>query len=107
MIDQFYNWLQQKAHILAAIFVGAVITTAYGWRSFGSAARQMIAGLGCGYYFGPVAHYIITHMTPFTDDSAIGMAYCATAISGLWIVEGIVFAAKRWAQNPSLPKGGQ
>lgn len=104
MIEHLQTWLQEKASILAAITVGALMTSAYGWRTPGSAIRQMIAGLGCGYYFGPVTHYFITHMTPFAGDSAAGMAYCATAISGLWIVEGIVFSARRWSKNPTLPK---
>lgn len=104
MYDTIDHWLQQKAHILAAIFVGALMTTAYGWRSPGIAIRQMIAGLGGGYYFGPAAHYFLQKLTPFPAETLEGMAYCATAISGLWIVEGIVFAARRWSKNPTIPK---
>lgn len=103
MFSDFNTWLHAKADILSAAAAGGIMAVAFGWQNPLRAARQLIAGLGCGWFIGPAWASAIETVTPFHGDAVFTSCVFAAGLCGLWIVEGLIFAANKWSKDPKLP----
>ena len=103
MIDQVIDWTAAKAAILFAAVSGAVIHVSLFWSSPVIAARQFIACVLFGINIGPAIFSVLSHYTFINSTSAEGATICATGLCGVYLTEGLVLLARRWARNPVLP----
>ena len=103
ILDQIVDWTVAKAALLFAAISGAVIHVSIFWTSPVIATRQFLACVLFGINIGPALFSVVSHYTFISSSSAEGATICATGLCGVYLTEGLVLLAKRWARNPTPP----
>ena len=103
-MDWFNNWLAAKAAIIFAAVSGAVIHVTLFWSSPAIASRQLIAGILVATNFGPAVAAIVVKYSflPVSAEAMSNAAVCATGLTAIYLVEGLMLMARRWSRNPTF-----